>query len=159
MGGQRDDEAVRQYVENMARFLADWGFPRMAARVLMMMFAADDTSMTAAEIAERLGISPAAVSGAVRYLIQLGLVVREPVPGSRRDRYSIPEHTWYQASLVKGGLFETLAKLSAQGVDAAGGPDTPAGARLLEMSEFYVFLQDEVLQLLEKWRATRPDYA
>jgi predicted transcriptional regulator len=156
--GVRDEEAVRQYVENMARFLADWGFPRMAARVLMMMFAADETTMTAAEIAERLGISPAAVSGAVRYLQQLGLVVREPVPGSRRDRYSIPEHTWYQAALIKGGLFETLAKLSGQGVEAAGGPGSPAGARLLEMSEFYQFLQTEVAGLLEKWRDSRPDY-
>jgi hypothetical protein len=153
--GVRDEEALRQYVEKMARFLADWGFPRMAARVLLLMMAADEESLTAAEIAERLSISPAAVSGAVRYLQQLELVVREPVPGSRRDRYHTPHDTWYQGALVKGGLFGTLAELSAQGAEAAGGPSTPAGSRLAEMSEFYEFLQIEVSGLLDKWRAQR----
>jgi DNA-binding transcriptional ArsR family regulator len=153
--GVRDEEALRQYVEKMARFLADWGFPRMAARVLLLMMAADEESLTAAEIAERLSISPAAVSGAVRYLQQLELVVREPVAGSRRDRYHTPHDTWYQGALVKGGLFATLAELSAEGAVAAGGPSTPAGARLEEMSEFYEFLQVEVSGLLEKWRAQR----
>lgn len=151
----RDEEAVRQYVESMARWLADWGFPRMAARVLIMMMSADEYSFTAADIAERLEISPAAVSGAIRYLLQLELVVREVVPGSRRDRYRIPHDTWYQAAMVKGGLFGQLAKLSAEGAAAAGGPETPAGERLTEMSEFYVFLQEEVGGLLDKWRRHR----
>lgn len=153
--GVRDEEALRSYVEKMARFLADWGFPRMAARVLLLMMAAEEDSLTAAEIASRLSISPAAVSGAVRYLQQLELVVREPVPGSRRDRYRTPQDTWYQSALVKGGLFATLATLSAEGAEAAGGSATHAGARLAEMSEFYEFLQIEVSGLLEKWRAQR----
>jgi hypothetical protein len=151
----RDEEAVRAYVEKMARFLGDWGFPRMAARVLLLMMAADEDALTAADIAERLSISPAAVSGALRYLQQLELVVREPVPGSRRDRYHTPHDTWYQGALVKGGLYATLAQLSAEGAAAAGGPDTPAGARLAEMSEFYEFLEVEVSGLLEKWRTRR----
>jgi hypothetical protein len=151
----RDEEAVRQYVESMARWLADWGFPRMAARVLMIMMAADEETFTAADIASRLEISPAAVSGAVRYLGQLELVTREPVPGSRRDRYRIPHDTWYQAAIVKGGLFGQLTKLSAEGAAAAGGPETPAGQRLTEMSEFYAFLQEEVGGLLDKWRRQR----
>jgi predicted transcriptional regulator len=151
----RDEEAVRQYVENMARFLADWGFPRMAGRVLLLLMAAEEPALTAATIAERLSICPAAVSGGVRYLQQLGLVEREPVPGSRRDLYRVPKHTWYQGALVKGTLFPTLAKLSAEGAQAAGGPGTLAGARLAEMSEFYEFLNAEVAWLLEKWRSQR----
>jgi hypothetical protein len=151
----RDEEAVRQYVETMARWLADWGFPRMAARVLMMMMSSDEETFTAADIAERLEISPAAVSGAVRYLMQLELVTREPVRGSRRDRYRIPHDTWYQAAIVKGGLFGQLAKLSAEGAAAAGGTETPAGERLVEMSEFYAYLQEEVGELLDKWRLRR----
>ena len=37
----RDEAQVRLFVENMAMFLADWGFSRMAARVLMVLMAAD----------------------------------------------------------------------------------------------------------------------
>jgi len=43
----------------------------MAARVLFAIMCAEADALTAAQIGERLGISPAAVSGAVRYLIQI----------------------------------------------------------------------------------------
>jgi DNA-binding transcriptional regulator GbsR (MarR family) len=38
----RDEEAMRTFVEQMARMLADWGFPRMAGRVLFVMMGADE---------------------------------------------------------------------------------------------------------------------
>ena len=44
----------------------DWGFPRMPSRVLITLMAADEEALTAAELAGRLGVSPAAISGAVR---------------------------------------------------------------------------------------------
>ena len=34
---RRDDEAMRSFVEQMARLLADFGLPRMAGRVLFVM--------------------------------------------------------------------------------------------------------------------------
>ena len=89
----------------------------------------------------------------MRYLQQLELVVRSRWPGSRRDRYALHRRHLVQGALVKGGLFATLAELSAEGAEAAGGPSTPAGSRLAEMSEFYEFLQIEVTGLLDKWRA------
>jgi len=147
----RDDEAVRRFVEHTAMTFADWGFPRMAARVMMMLMAADETSLTAAEIAERLQISPAAVSGAVRYLQQLGLVVKEPVPGSRRDIYRLRDDAWYQGSIIKGGIFTVIVKLAAEGVDAAGGRDTVAGDRIGKMGDFYEFIQGELGGLLARW--------
>ena len=44
------------------------GMPRMPARVMMALVGSPDEGYTAAELAERLGVSAAAVSGAVRYL-------------------------------------------------------------------------------------------
>ena len=57
----------------------------MPARVFAALLATDSGRLTAAELAELLQISPAAVSGAVRYLTQVGMVHREREPGSRRD--------------------------------------------------------------------------
>ncbi|MFC7757661.1 GbsR/MarR family transcriptional regulator [Catellatospora bangladeshensis] len=76
----RDEDAVRRSVEHMAMMLADMGFPRMPSRVLMTMMSAEETSLTAGDLADRLSVSPAAISGAVRYLMQMGFVVREPAP-------------------------------------------------------------------------------
>jgi DNA-binding transcriptional ArsR family regulator len=153
----RDDEAVRRFVERMAALLAEWGFPRMAGRVLMVMMAADEESLTAAELGERLGVSPAAISGALRYLTQLRMVVREPVPGSRRDRYRMPNDVWYEVGLGEVPMFKTLAQLADDGVAALGGTGNPAGARMARMREFYQFMQKELPTLLERWKAEHPD--
>ena len=154
MDEERNEEQVRSFVEQMAMFLADWGFPRMAARVLMVLMAADEERLTAGELAERLAVSPAAISGAVRYLQQLQLISRTPVPGSRSDAYEVPGNPWYAASIVKGGLYRRLADLSDQGVKALGDGGTGA-ERIAEMRDFFLFLDHEVGQLLERWVAVR----
>jgi hypothetical protein len=153
--GRRDEAAVRRFVEHLAMTLADWGFPRMPARVLVTLMSADEDGLTAAELAERLGASPAAISGAVRYLLHIGILAREPVPGSRRDRYRLPDDPWYEASTAKGPLFRTVADLADDGVAALGGPATPSGARVAEMRDFFLFVQAELGGLLQKWEAAK----
>jgi hypothetical protein len=152
----RDEQQVRVFVENMAMFLSDWGFPRMPARVLITLMAADEDRLTAGELAQRLDVSAAAISGAVRYLQQLQLVERTPVPGSRSDAYEVPRNSWYAASIVKGGLYRKLADLSDQGVAAVG--ESGAGAqRIAEMRDFFLYLDREVGALLKGWLADRAE--
>ncbi|MEV0806437.1 helix-turn-helix domain-containing protein [Micromonospora sp. NPDC050200] len=148
------EEEVHLFVERMAMAFADVGFPRMAARVLFAVMSADDP-LTAAEIGERLGVSAAAVSGAVRYLTQFGMLVREPVPRSRRDRYRVPDNPWYEATITKTGLYKNFIDIADAGVDALQGPATPGGERVREMRDFFVFVQEEIDSLGERWRARR----
>ncbi|HET9168846.1 MAG TPA: MarR family transcriptional regulator [Actinospica sp.] len=149
MTEMRSELEARAFVEQMAMFLADWGFPRMAARVLMVLMSADEERLTAGELAERLAVSPAAISGAVRYLQQLQLVVRTPVPGSRSDAYEVPRNAWYTAAIVKGGLYKRLADLSQEGVSALG--EGAGRRRIAEMRDFFLFLDEEVGLLLDRW--------
>jgi DNA-binding MarR family transcriptional regulator len=139
----------------MSEQLADWGFPRMAARVLLTLTVAEDGTRTAAELADSLQASPAAISGAVRLLVQLGMIQREPVAGSRRVRYRIRDEAWYEASLEKRVFLEMFAGLVAEGTKAVGGDGTEAGARLAELHEFLLFSAVELEVLLEKWRESR----
>ncbi|BCB81924.1 MarR family transcriptional regulator [Phytohabitans flavus] len=160
MEERRDEDAVRRFVEHFAMTLSDLGFPRMPARVLAALTVADEPGLSAGQIGERLGVSPAAVSGAVRHLMQLQFVVREPVPGSRSDRYRLPADPWFTAGMVRGGVYKRFADIIEEGVDAVGDSSSPAGMRLAEMHEFYLFIQDGMLELLERWekfRAARQD--
>jgi predicted transcriptional regulator len=147
----RDEQALRDVVEQFGRILADWGLPRMAARVLFVLMTADEPSLTAGELAERLQVSPAAISGAVRYLTHIRMVARDPVAGSRRDRYRLVDDSWYEVTLEKRTLLTTLADLAREGVVAAGGERTPAGERLANMRDFYDFVQQEMPSLLDRW--------
>jgi hypothetical protein len=151
----RDEQAVRRFVERSAMVLEDCGFPRMPGRVLMTLMSAEEDGLTAAELAERLEVSPGAISGAVRYLATAGLVVREPVAGSRRDRYRLPADTWYEASVVQMGWLKVLGDLSGEGVEALGGPTTSAGRRVAEMRDFFLFVRSELPALLDRWEARR----
>jgi predicted transcriptional regulator len=152
---ERDEVALRKFVEHMAMTLNDMGFPRMPSRVLITLMAADEEALAAGELAERLEVSPAAISGAVRYLLGLGMIVREPSPGSRRELYALPPDAWYEATAVKVPAIKLLADLATQGLAVLGGESTPSGRRMAEMADFLLFCVDDMNDLIERWRAHR----
>ncbi|GAA2755620.1 GbsR/MarR family transcriptional regulator [Actinopolymorpha rutila] len=151
----RDEDKVRRFVEHMAMLFEGWGFPRMAARVLLTMMAADEETLTAGDLAERLGVSAAAISGAVRYLQHIGMLSREPVPGERTHRYRLPDDLWYETTVGKRGVLASVAELAGDGARALGGSATPSGRRMEQMRDFYVFVDEALGDLMEKWEAER----
>lgn len=136
----------------VAAELAAEGFPRLPAQVLMALMATPSGAMTAAELAGGLGVSPAAVSGAVRYLGVLGFVRVALVPGTRRHVYSLPAVPWYASTLVQDRYSSLLALLDAGVRDLDAGP---VRERLVEMADFFRFLRTEMPRLWERWHATR----
>jgi DNA-binding transcriptional ArsR family regulator len=150
--GGGDD--VQRFVERFALDLTGAGFPRMAARVFASLLAAEEGRRTAAEFAEVLDVSPAAVSGAVRYLAQVNLIVRERSPGERRDHYRVLDDLWYASIMNRDAQMIGWEQTLAEGV-AAVGADTRAGLRLDDSRRFFEFLRSEIPALMEKWRRQR----
>jgi predicted transcriptional regulator len=150
----RDDAAVTRFVERFAANLEQSGVPRMPARVFVALLATDSGSLTAAELADSLHVSPAAISGAVRYLLQVSLIAREREPGSRRDRYRVWDDAWYEAVVRRERLLMLWEESAREGVEALG-RGTPAGARMAETVAFFAFLRREMPALLERWRYER----
>jgi DNA-binding transcriptional regulator GbsR (MarR family) len=151
---ERDQQAVLRFVERFAAVMADAGMARMPARVFAALLATDSGRLTAAELAEMLGVSPAAVSGAVRYLTQLNLASREREPGSRRDHFRLYDDVWYEAALRRDQMIARWESATREGVEALGG-DTPAGARVAESLAYFEFIQEELPAVLERWRERR----
>jgi DNA-binding transcriptional regulator GbsR (MarR family) len=79
------DQDLLRAVERFAQTMEMSGMPRMAARVFAYVLAEDSDRYTAADLADGLRVSPAAVSGAVRYLVDARLLFREREPGTRSD--------------------------------------------------------------------------
>jgi DNA-binding transcriptional regulator GbsR (MarR family) len=150
----RDEEAVRRFIERFALNLVEAGMARMPARVFAGVLVAEDGRQTAAELAELLQVSPAAISGAIRYLTQLRLVSREREPGERVDHYRISSDTWYEAVTRRDQMIARWEQDLQEGIKAVG-PDTPAGVHLEETRAFFEFLRDEIPQMLAKWRERR----
>ena len=155
-----DDYTTRlsPFVERFAADLTEAGMQRMAARVFACLLASDEGALSSAELADRLQVSPAAVSGAVRYLAGLHMVSRERAPGSRRELYRVQEDVWWETFTNRDTLLSRWSATVRSGVDAVGA-DTPAGRRLAETSEFFTFLRDELSGLMARWRQVRAERA
>lgn len=149
-GATRQD--LRLFVERFADLLGEAGWPRMPARVFACLLADARGRLTAGELADALGVSPAAISGAVRWLVPLGLVEREREPGHRSDRYRIGDDVWYESFVRRSTTLRRWTEALAQGV-ALVGPDTDAGRRLDESRRFFAFLDEELDGLMRRWRA------
>ncbi|GAB3308881.1 MarR family transcriptional regulator [Epidermidibacterium keratini] len=153
---RRNERAVAEFIESFAVMLTDAGMPRMPSRVFALMLTRDESSITAAEIASELHVSPAAVSGAVRYLIATGQVAKVRVRGERADRYSLGDTPWYEALVSRNPLMGGMTSHLERGV-AAVGADTPAGERMARTHDFFDFLGRRMPDLLEEWRTGRGD--
>ncbi|MEU0208287.1 GbsR/MarR family transcriptional regulator [Streptomyces canus] len=150
----RDQEAVSKFVESFAAQLVEAGMQRMPARVFAALLSSDEGTMTSAELGEQLRISPAAVSGAVRYLAQTHMVSREREPGSRRERYRVHGDQWYEALTNREAVIKRWEGALREGV-ASLGADTPAGRRMAETLAFFEFVEGEVAAMMERWRMHR----
>jgi len=143
------------FVERTASELAAQGFPRMPANVIMALTASEEGRLTAGELAERLGVSAGAISGAIRYLSTIGMVRSSVVPGTRRHVYALPadDRPWYTVSLTRPGLYGhivTLLRSEVERLPAGGARD-----RIAEMADFFAFIDARMPQLLEEWKAQR----
>ncbi|MFF2653058.1 GbsR/MarR family transcriptional regulator [Streptomyces sp. NPDC058045] len=153
-----DPEVVSRFVEAFASQLVEAGMARMPARVFAALLASDDGVLTSAQLSERLRVSPAAVSGAVRYLGQVNMVSREREPGSRRERYRVYADQWYEALTNRDAVMKRWAVTLREGITAMG-PDTLPGRRMSETLEFFSFLEDELADLMDRWRVHRDKLA
>ena len=152
----RDDVAVQRFIERFALDLSASGVPRMPARVFAGLLATDSGNLTAGELVDLLQVSPASVSGAVRYLAQLGLIVREREPGSRRDHFRVDHDLWHELYAARDRLLVQWIETVRDGREAVG-PDTPAGLRLGETVAFFEFLHAELVDMNARWVRRRDE--
>jgi predicted transcriptional regulator len=148
------EQVLLRFVERFAMVLTETGLPRMPARVFAYVLADDAERYTAAELATGLRVSPAAISGAVRHLVQLGYLAKERLPGHRTDTYHIYDSdVWGSIIMQQDRVLETYEQVAAEGADVLG--DTPGGRRLRETAEFFAFLRSEQPKVIERWHEHR----
>ncbi|BCJ62240.1 GbsR/MarR family transcriptional regulator [Micromonospora endophytica] len=146
----RDADAVREYEETFATVFMQSGLPRMTARTLAGLYTTDTGSLTAAELAGRLQVSPASVSKAIAFLESQGLVRRER-DDRRRERYVVDDDVMYQSTMASARATAQLGEIARQGVNVLGS-GTPAAARLENIARFVDFVSESIARAAEQAR-------
>ncbi|MBF6208869.1 MarR family transcriptional regulator [Streptomyces gardneri] len=103
------------------------------------------------QIRRKLSISSGAVSIAIKQLIPVGLIERVPAPGSRRDHYRFRAGAWAALMSQQNTMLATMRDAAQEGSDAAT-PETATATRLHEMQDFYTYMTNELVPLIERWR-------
>ncbi|RZS45006.1 MarR family protein [Herbihabitans rhizosphaerae] len=152
----RDEEAVRQFIERFALVLTNAGMQRMGARVFVGIMASESGELTASELAGLLQVSPAAISGSVKYLEHIGLIERARKPGERRDHFKLLDDGWFEVYGRRNTIWDNMVNALDDGLGAVG-TNTEAQARLAETQDFFRFAAKEFDSLLERWRAHRDE--
>jgi DNA-binding transcriptional regulator GbsR (MarR family) len=130
------------------------GMARMPARVMMALVGSPDQGYTAAELGDRLGASPAAVSGAVRFLQSMRLIQRVSRPGDRRDRYDLTDDAWHGMLTANAPLYASLA----DHMDRIADQNTAAPLsveRARKIADFLRYLSARLPSLVDEWHAER----
>ncbi|QDY77650.1 helix-turn-helix domain-containing protein [Streptomyces qinzhouensis] len=146
----RATEAVHGYQETLTTVLMTQGLPKMMARVLSCLFTTDSGSLTAAELARHLQVSPASVSKAITFLESQDLVRRER-DERRRERYIVDDDLWYQAMRRSARANDRFIETARQGVGVLG-RGTPAATRLENAARFLDFVSEGLMHAAEQGR-------
>jgi DNA-binding transcriptional regulator GbsR (MarR family) len=145
-----DDPRLHVVVEHLGGALADAGLARLAARVFAALMATEDGRLTSSELATLLDISPAGVSGAVRYLTQVRMIRRERERGSRRDVYVVMDDAWHDMLMQHDQLYAPILAALVEARTALG-LDTRAGQRMQLSVEFIEFVTRELDGITARW--------
>ena len=145
-----DDPGLHVAVEHLGGALADVGLARLPARVFAALMATPDGRLTAAELATLLEVSPAGISGAVRYLTQLRMIRRERERGSRRDVFVVMDDAWHDMLMQREQLYAPILAALAAARDAVG-EETRAGERMQLSVEFLEFVVREAGAVAQRW--------
>lgn len=147
-------DPLRTLIERMSLALHERGWSRMPARVYVALLCDEREQLTARDLTALLGVSAAAISAAVNHLIDGGLVVRDPIPGSRQEHYRLAPGGILGAVMRKTEASPHLADLADEGVGVLGA-DSPGAERLSELAEFVRFMDDELRGISERWKQRR----
>ncbi|MGW8634944.1 helix-turn-helix domain-containing protein [Streptomyces sp. NPDC055793] len=146
----RETEAVREFEDVFTTVLMQSGMPKMMSRVMACLTITDSGSLTAAELVERLQVSPASVSKAVAFLEAQGFVRRER-DERRRERYVVDDDIWYQSMMASARSTLQIVETARQGAGVLGS-GTPAGARLENVARFLDFVSEGITRAAEQAR-------
>jgi len=152
-------EEQRRLVEEFGLLYEQMGGTRMAGRVSGYLLTSDPPIQSLTQIAGALGVSKAAVSGAVRVLLQFGVVELVGEPGQRGDFYrALPGQ---MDSMLRLDHVRTLHALLDRALASVADEDQTHSnyALMHDLRNFSVFLETEIPGVIARWQRHKADSA
>lgn len=130
----------------------------MPARVFAFVMIAGQDAYTSRDLTRGLEVSPAAISGAVRYLVDSRLLLRERAPGTRGDLFRLRDgDVWAGIFAARVPLIDAMNTTIDDAIailETLPDDEGAAGlARLRETRGFLNFVRRDMPEMLARWEA------
>jgi DNA-binding transcriptional regulator GbsR (MarR family) len=148
-------DAERSFVERWSRLLAAEGLPPVAGRLWAWLLVCEPREQTVDDIAQAIGASRGAISGAVRWLEPSGLIHRTRRPGDRRDYWSVSDDSAIRAIENRQRALRPSLDTLESAMVALSDRDTASLQRLRDVHELYLVMEDVVDVAVDRFRTRR----
>ena len=145
----------QQFIDRWSAILAQEGLPPVAGRLWAWLLVCEPPEQTVEEIAQAIGASRGAISGAVRMLEPSGLIIRSRRSGDRREHWRTSPDAMVHSLEAKER--QTRPSLAALDTVLSALADRPADSlgRLHEARRLYSMLLAMFPALIEQFKAER----
>lgn len=145
----------KELIEKIGVALECKGQRPAAARILGLLYVADDAALSFEEITAALQLSKSAISNALTFLLQGEQLEYITHTGDRKRYFRLKVSSWQQGVLKQVEEITGFSQLLGQ-VLAIRTHATPAfNAQIQELNSFLEFIADRLPHLLQEWKSSK----
>ncbi len=148
-------DAEKSFVERWSRILATEGLPPVAGRLWAWLLVCEPREQSVDDIADAIGASRGAISGAVRWLEPSGLIHRTRRPGDRRDYWSVTDEAAIRAIENRQRAMQPSLDTLESAMTALADRDPASLQRLRDVHELYLVMVEVVNIALDQFKTRR----
>ncbi|HHO49681.1 MAG TPA: MarR family transcriptional regulator [Deltaproteobacteria bacterium] len=149
----------RHFVEEFGLLYEELGGSRMMGRIVGMMLICDPPHQSSQQLAEYLGASRGTISTLTRQLLQVGLLQKVPMPGSRATYFRMEDTGWSDMVQARIAYLKILQGVADRGLSILEGAPPERRKRLEHFKAFYDYLEREFQPIIDRWGARDPEEA
>jgi DNA-binding transcriptional regulator GbsR (MarR family) len=143
------------FIDRWSRILASEGLPPVAGRLWAWLLVCEPPEQSVEQIAEAIGASRGAISGAVRMLEPSGLIVRIKRRADRREYWRTSPDAVIHSLEAKARATRPSLQALDDVIEALRDRPDESLARLREAQHLYTMLLRMFPQLIEQFRVER----
>lgn len=147
------DAEIEAYVEDVALFWERQGLPRIAGRIVGHLLVCDPPHRSAGQLVADLEVSKGSVSTMLRLLLTSKSIEAVAVPGDRATYYQLSPDSLERKLEQRLAHMTSFRALADRGLSLLDGEPAERTRRLRKVASMYAFMERELPQLLERWRA------
>jgi DNA-binding transcriptional regulator GbsR (MarR family) len=148
-------EQEKAFIEQVGIQLEEFGFPRMAGRVLGWLLLCSPPHQRAADLVRAIGGSKGAISTSLGMLLRFELVERMGIPGERSAYYQVKAGSWTDQMESRISRMTAMRKLAERGLELLADDPPERRRRLEEIRDMHLFFEQEWPAMIARYRRSR----